>query len=211
MSWEAAGVVVALCVGLTGLVVGIPSLRRAGEANAIAREAIEHSRRSAEAADRAVAIGDESNVLQRHGLHLDEARHQVALSANLDVRFLYTHEASKRFVFKIVNKGPQYAKKVNVIYRDGDHEEELVPGTDLRPGEALNPECTLGALYGADRITASPDGRAILIVAPPGAQEGELNIAYRDGNGPQVLKKRVLWSDAPFSQRNISVEDWPEE
>ena len=240
MSWEAAGVLVALGVGFVGLILGILSLRRAGDANAIAgeagtssrqavekadmanriardsnaisREAVEHSRRSADAAERAVSIGDEANVLQRHGLQLEKTRHEAALSAELDVRFLVAHEASERFVFRIVNKGPQDAKKVKVIYRDGDHEEELVIGTDLRPGEELQPECTLGGLYGAGWITASPDDRVIGVFGPLGTQEGELHIAYRDGNGPQVLKKRVLWSEAPsFSERNISVEDCPEE
>jgi len=238
MSWEAAGVLVALIVGLAGLIVGGLSLRRSGDANSIAadagtssrqavekadkanriaheandigREATEHSRRSADAAIQAVAIAEESNRLQRQGLSLEEARHRAVLSANLDVMFLAANEADKSFAFRVENKGPQEAKKVSVVYRDGDEDEVLVPGTDLLPGHYLTPKSSLGGIYGAGKVTMSSDMRVLPI--PLGAREGELRIAYRDGNGPQLLKKRVLWSDAPFfSQREISVEDYPDE
>lgn len=197
----------------------------AREANAIAAESGEVAQQAVEKADTANRIANEANDISRQNVALVEEGNQFTRLAHQreEDRTRRQNEAvlkvvpgmrstsgeTSTFAFRIENIGQHPARDLHPSYiadgitHQGQVWKHVTPG-----GPTWEPTFYCGALYGGG-IQFIGDWQS----PPPEhlEKEGELRVAYTDGNGSQLLRKRIVWEPGRFTDRNVRIEDWPDE
>lgn len=204
---------IAIIFGPSGALIGGWGLLEARKARAEAKEANHH-------ADEANRLSEEANQISKQALGLSErlGRDQIELqrrevdlahqaeqrSRSADIHVALAMKTSRgEFKFRVENRGPHHANQVAVSLHREDQTLNIGRATDLAPGRATEVSGHRGSFFGGALETELDD------LLHSNAETAELRVTFADGNGPQVLRKRLITGPGSrFVDRPWTIEAW---
>ncbi len=173
-----------------------------GAANRLSEEANQISKQALESTEQ---LGRDQIELLRREVDLAHQAEQRSRSA--DIRVTPAMKSSRGgFNLRVENRGPHHADQVAVSLHRDDETLNVGRVASLAPGGATEFSGNRGSFFAGAIDTELDD------LLRSNAEAAELRVTFTDGNGTQLLRKRLITGPGSrFVDRPWKIEDWPAE